>query len=114
MFCFQPHHCSITTPKLTLVHVLLAPPFAAPQGRSRMNSIGEVLGPLFFCGVELSNHLLLQVAAFSFLVFVIAEIVGALASNSLSLLGDAAAMSVDVFTVRNNAFHGILFLFAVC
>lgn len=70
------------------------------SGNGRLNSIGEVVGPLHCCGVELSNQVLLRVAAFSFLVFVLAEVVGALASNSLSLLGDAAAMSVDVFTVR--------------
>lgn len=38
--------------------------------------------------------------ALFFFLFVIAEIIGAFAGNSLSLLGDAAAMSVDVFTVR--------------
>lgn len=53
-----------------------------------------------FCGVEVSNRTILWVSAITFLLFVIAEIIGALASNSLSLLGDAAAMSVDVFTVR--------------
>lgn len=31
--------------------------------------------------------------------FVIAEIIGSFAGSSLSLLGDAAAMSIDVFTV---------------
>lgn len=36
-----------------------------------------------------------------FALFVGAEIIGALAGHSLSLLGDAAAMSVDVFTVRS-------------
>ena len=60
----------------------------------------EVLDAVHVCGMEISNQFLLRVAAFSFLCFVVAEIVGALASNSLSLLGDAAAMSVDVFTVR--------------
>jgi Co/Zn/Cd efflux system component len=69
------------------------------EARSRMNSISEVVAPLYICEVELSNKFLLKVAAFSFLAFVAAEVVGALASNSLSLLGDAAAMSVDVFTV---------------
>ena len=65
--------------------------------RSRVASID--LLPVRFCGMELSNQFLLGVAAFSFLAFVIAEVIGALAGNSLSLLGDAAAMSVDVFTV---------------
>lgn len=65
--------------------------------RSRVASID--LLPVRVCGMELSNQFLLGVAAFSFLAFVIAEVIGALAGNSLSLLGDAAAMSVDVFTV---------------
>jgi Co/Zn/Cd efflux system component len=49
-----------------------------------------------------TNRTLLTVAASSFLIFVIAEVVGALKSNSLSLLGDAIAMSVDVFTYFTN------------
>ena len=69
--------------------------------RGRRKSIEEAVGPLHCCGVELSNQVLLRVAAFSFLAFVLAEVVGAVASNSLSLLGDAAAMSVDVFTVSD-------------
>lgn len=60
--------------------------------------------PIHFCGIELSNKFLLRVTAVSFLLFVVAEIIGALASNSLSLLGDAGAMSVDVFTVRIHPF----------
>lgn len=51
-----------------------------------------------------SNRALLQVAASSFLIFVILEIAGALKSNSLSLLGDAIAMSVDVFTYFTNLY----------
>ena len=47
----------------------------------------------------LENYKILFFTAISFLLFVIAEIIGALASGSLSLLGDAGAMSVDVFTV---------------
>lgn len=64
----------------------------------------EALGPVHLCGKEISNQFLLRVAAFSFLFFVLAEIVGAFASNSLSLLGDAAAMSVDVFTYFCNMY----------
>lgn len=45
------------------------------------------------------NYKILFVTAVSFFIFVVAEIIGALISGSLSLLGDAAAMSVDVFTV---------------
>jgi divalent metal cation (Fe/Co/Zn/Cd) transporter len=45
------------------------------------------------------NFNTLVITAVLFSVFVIAEIFAAFASNSLSLLGDAAAMSVDIFTV---------------
>jgi Co/Zn/Cd efflux system component len=44
----------------------------------------------------------LQITCASFLIFVIAEIIGAIAANSWSLLGDAAAMSVDVMTYFTN------------
>jgi Co/Zn/Cd efflux system component len=49
--------------------------------------------------MKIDNTTILTVSAVSFLLFVTAEIIGALASGSLSLLGDAGAMSVDVFTV---------------
>ena len=39
-----------------------------------------------------------------FFLFVIAEVFGAFTSGSLSLLGDAGAMSVDVFTVPGTSF----------
>lgn len=48
--------------------------------------------------VNASNQRILWISAISFLTFVIAEVIGASVSNSLSLLGDAAAMSIDVFT----------------
>eukprot|EP01035_Chromulina_nebulosa_P020436 gene20436-26518_t len=51
---------------------------------------------------EYSNQFVLAVTCASFGMFVAAEIIGALASNSLSLLGDASAMSVDVFTYFTN------------
>ncbi len=58
---------------------------------------------------KLTNQQVLIVTTILFGGFVAAEIVGALASNSLSLLGDAAAMMVDVFTVRNpSKFHHIM------
>jgi hypothetical protein len=56
------------------------------------------------CGYHVDNNFILTVSAFSFALFVAAEIIGALASGSLSLLGDAGAMSVDVFTVLSLAF----------
>lgn len=49
-----------------------------------------------------SNQWILFTTMMLFLIFVIAEIIGALASNSLSLLGDAGAMSVDVVTYAMN------------
>lgn len=48
---------------------------------------------------KFTNQQVLIVTTILFGGFVAAEIVGALASNSLSLLGDASAMMVDVFTV---------------
>lgn len=54
-----------------------------------------MMGSLF----KFSNVQVLLLSTFLFTAFVIAEVVAAYASNSLSLLGDAAAMSIDVFTV---------------
>jgi Co/Zn/Cd efflux system component len=51
-----------------------------------------------------SNQTVLAVTCLSFALFVAAEIIGAIASGSLSLLGDAAAMSVDVFTYFTNMY----------
>ena len=50
-------------------------------------------------GIQLTNNQVLVMTTVLFTVFVTAEIVGALASNTLSLLGDACAIMVDVFTV---------------
>lgn len=55
------------------------------------------------------NNLIVLVATCSaFMIFVIAELAGALISNSLALLGDAAAMFVDVFTYMTNIYAEIL------
>jgi Co/Zn/Cd efflux system component len=51
-----------------------------------------------------SNLCILYVTAALFGGFVIAEIIGALAGHSLSLLGDATAMIVDVFTYFSNMY----------
>jgi Co/Zn/Cd efflux system component len=51
-----------------------------------------------------NNQYVLGVTALCFLSFVIAEIAGALYSHSLSLIGDAAAMMVDVFTYAFNMY----------
>ena len=48
------------------------------------------------------NQEILTFTCTAFFLFAMAEVVGALASNSLSLLGDAGAMSIDVFTVSSN------------
>ena len=48
---------------------------------------------------SISNQKILAFTCTAFFLFVVAEFVGAVVSGSLSLLGDAAAMSVDVFTV---------------
>ena len=45
------------------------------------------------------NQEILTFTCTAFFLFAMAEVVGALTSNSLSLLGDAGAMSIDVFTV---------------
>ena len=47
------------------------------------------------------NQEILTFTCTAFFLFAMAEVVGALTSNSLSLLGDAGAMSIDVFTVRS-------------
>lgn len=58
---------------------------------------------------KLTNQQVLIVTTILFGGFVAAEIVGALASNSLSLLGDASAMMVDVFTVSQvNILHELI------
>lgn len=54
---------------------------------------------IYLFGVHIDNNVILTVSSISFLLFVTAEFIGAFASNSLSLLGDAGAMSIDVLTV---------------
>lgn len=49
---------------------------------------------------HIKNQRILIFTTTAFFLFLIAEIIGALLSGSLSLLGDAGAMSVDIFTVR--------------
>jgi cation diffusion facilitator family transporter len=58
----------------------------------------------FKCCNPLTNESVLQIAAITFLIFVITEFIGAMLSNSLSLLGDAAAMSVDVLSYWCNLY----------
>jgi Co/Zn/Cd efflux system component len=50
------------------------------------------------------NTKILLITTIAFTLFVIAEIIGALVSNSISLLGDAMAMSVDVVTYLSNIY----------
>lgn len=49
-----------------------------------------------------SNQTVLSITCISFSLFVIAEVIGAISANSWSLLGDAAAMSVDVISYFTN------------
>lgn len=61
--------------------------------------------PDFRCTLpKLTNQNLLELSTSLFLLFVIAEVCGALLSNSLSLLGDAASMGVDVSTYICNIY----------
>lgn len=81
--------------------------------KNLLNDEEEVISKYGRCGVN--NLCVLYVTAFLFGGFCVAELIGALAGNSLSLLGDAAAMSVDVFTYFSNMYaewiknkHGFL------
>ncbi|RYG95290.1 hypothetical protein EON65_56200 [archaeon] len=56
------------------------------------------------CFPKLSNQALLEISLCLFLAFALAEIVGAIYSTSLSLLGDAVCMCVDVTTYVGNAY----------
>ena len=65
--------------------------------------------------IKISNQQILIITTILFGGFVTAEIIGALASNSLALLGDASAMMVDVFTVNKDSLSfliSLLFLFS--
>lgn len=53
---------------------------------------------------KISNRELLLVTTVFFALFVICEVIGGLASNSLSLLGDAGAMTIDVCSYGFNFF----------
>lgn len=59
---------------------------------------------------EIDNHRILIATTLLFFIFVIAEFVGAAFSHSLSLFGDASAMSVDV----GNIFALGLAIFTMC
>ena len=69
--------------------------------RDRIKSVESILtavGEDSNEGGGAKNQFLLVVTTILFTTFVIAEIIGALAGNSLALLGDASAMSVDIFS----------------
>ena len=53
---------------------------------------------------KISNRELLLVTTIFFAFFVVCEVIGGLASNSLSLLGDAGAMMIDVCSYGFNFF----------
>ena len=59
----------------------------------------------------LNNQSLLIMTSSLFLLFAVSEIIGAALSNSLSLFGDAAAMSVDVSSQTNRIFCTYLMLY---
>lgn len=65
--------------------------------------MGSIIS-IFKCCNPLTNESVLRIAAITFLIFVITEFIGAMLSNSLSLLGDAAAMSVDVLAYWCNLY----------
>jgi len=70
---------------------------------STIGSNGKGGGKIFTClDHVMTNQRVLLVVTCSFALFVIAEIIAAISSRSLSLLGDAAAMSVDVFSYLTN------------
>lgn len=70
---------------------------------STIGSNGKGGGKFFTClDHVMTNQRVLLVVTISFALFVIAEIIAAISSRSLSLLGDAAAMSVDVFSYLTN------------
>jgi len=79
---------------------MISDKYSKPEGLEKNLLDGEGSPKKNCCA--LSNFRMLAAITSFFALFVIAEIIGALASNSLSLLGDAAAMSVDVFTYGAN------------
>lgn len=54
--------------------------------------------------IKPSNQLVLGITCTLFSLFVVAEVIGATVGHSLALLGDAAAMSVDVFNYLSNMY----------
>ena len=93
---------SVELPKKKMpdTHAAISNPLIPKGGRQASVDGDEKVESTELKGM--SNQLVLQVTCASFLVFVIAEIIGALAGNSWSLLGDAAAMSVDVMSYFTN------------
>lgn len=76
------------------------------EANSLIASTFRCFSDFFGCGEckPLTNRQLLQLSALSFFIFVIAELLGAIISNSLSLLGDVGAMSVDVLSYFTNLY----------
>lgn len=64
----------------------------------------ELSGPKDISRHRISNVKVLMLTGFLFGCFMIAEMIAALESNSLALLGDAFATLVDVGTVSSNTF----------
>lgn len=66
-------------------------------------SISIVIPDKWEC-LQFSNQTLLEISITLFAVFAIAEFIGAIASDALTLLGDSISMSVDVVTYICNAY----------
>jgi Co/Zn/Cd efflux system component len=66
-------------------------------------SISIIIPDTWEC-LQLSNQTLLEISIALFALFAIAEFIGAIASDALTLLGDSISMSVDVVTYICNAY----------
>ena len=80
-----------------LARVPLKSTSSSASAKSEFNDGGDDANAFQF-----SNQTVLMVTCISFLLFVVGEIIGAVVGNSWSLLGDAAAMSIDVVTYGTN------------
>ena len=73
--------------------------------KASKGGVGTVRALVLWClESKSSNQRILQLATLCFSLFVLAELVGSALSHSLSLLGDAAAMVVDVFAYAANMY----------
>ena len=73
-----------------------------PSTSSAVASKEEEGGEVSHEGSPFTNQTVLMITCISFFLFVVGEVIGAIAANSWSLLGDAAAMSIDVMSYGTN------------